>query len=69
MTEERLKNLEDKVDEIHKALTGDEYGNEGYKQWRMRVNKFMESGMKIIWMIAGGAAVVSIVINVIFAIL
>ena len=69
MTDERLTQLENKVDEIHKALIGDTYGNKGFMQRLGKVEKFVENGKKIIWMVTGGAAVISILINVIFTIL
>lgn len=65
---DRFERLEKMVIDMHNALMGDCYGNGGYKQWRMKVDKFMDSVNKIIWMVAGGAAVLSILINLIFEI-
>lgn len=66
---ERFKRLERQVSDIHQAMMGDNYGNEGYKQWRKRVDKFMSKYERMMWLITGGATVVSIGINVIFNIM
>ena len=65
----RMDKMEQQINDIHNALMGDKYGNKGYSHRLTRVEKFMQKLERMLWMVAGGAAVISIFINLIWKIL
>lgn len=67
--ERRLDNIENKVEDIHKAMIGDNYGNNGYSHRITRLEKFCKRWERMMWMVAGGAGVISIIINLIWKII
>ena len=69
MDEKRLDNIENKLNDIHKALMGDQYGNKGFMQRLCKVEQIMKKYEKMLYMVIGGATALSFVINIIFNIL
>ena len=69
MDEKRLDNIEMKVNDMHKALIGDNYGNNGYQHRINRLEKFCRKWEQMMWMVAGGAAVISVIINIIWKVI
>lgn len=49
MMEERLSNIEKKLDRIENALLGDDFGNVGYMQRIEDVEQHIEENKKRIW--------------------
>jgi len=49
MMEEKLNNIEQKVDRIEKALLGDDFGNEGYMQRLQDIEKHVEENKQRMW--------------------
>lgn len=49
MMEEKLNNIEQKVDRIEKALLGDGFGNEGYMQRLQDIEKHVEETKQRMW--------------------
>jgi hypothetical protein len=49
MMEEKLNNIEQKVDRIEKALLGDGFGNEGYMQRLQDIEKHVEENKQRMW--------------------
>jgi hypothetical protein len=49
MNEEKLNNIEQKVDRIEKALLGDGFGNEGYMQRLQDIEKHVEENKQRMW--------------------
>ena len=47
--EEKLNNIEQKVDRIEKALLGDGFGNEGYMQRLQDIEKHVEENKQRMW--------------------
>jgi hypothetical protein len=47
--EEKLNNIEQKVDRIEKALLGDGFGNEGYMQRLQDIEKHVEENKQRVW--------------------
>lgn len=47
--EEKLNNIEQKVDRIEKALLGDGFGNEGYMQRLQDIEKHVEETKQRMW--------------------
>ena len=66
--ESRIDKMEQKINDIHTALIGDEYGNKGYSHRLTRLEHFAKKWERMLWMVAGGAAVISIIINLIWKI-
>ena len=49
MMQEKLNNIEQKVDRIEKALLGDGFGNEGYMQRLQDIEKHVEENKQRMW--------------------
>lgn len=49
MMEEKLNNIEQKIDRIEKALLGDGFGNEGYMQRLQEIEKHVEETKQRVW--------------------
>lgn len=49
MMEEKLNNIEQKVERIEKALLGDGFGNEGYMQRLQDIEKHVEETKQRMW--------------------
>jgi hypothetical protein len=49
MMDEKLNNIEQKVDRIGKALLGDGFGNEGYMQRLQDIEKHVEENKQRMW--------------------
>jgi hypothetical protein len=49
MMDEKLNNIEQKVDRIEKALLGDGFGNEGYMQRLQDIEKHVEENKQRMW--------------------
>lgn len=49
MMEEKINNIEQKVDRIEKALLGDGFGNEGYMQRLQDIEKHVEENKQRVW--------------------
>lgn len=49
MNEDKLNNIEQKVDRIEKALLGDGFGNEGYMQRLQDIEKHVEENKQRMW--------------------
>jgi hypothetical protein len=47
--DEKLNNIEQKVDRIEKALLGDGFGNEGYMQRLQDIEKHVEENKQRMW--------------------
>jgi hypothetical protein len=47
--EEKLNNIEQKIDRIEKALLGDGFGNEGYMQRLQEIEKHVEETKQRVW--------------------
>lgn len=47
--EEKLNNIEQKVERIEKALLGDGFGNEGYMQRLQDIEKHVEETKQRMW--------------------
>jgi len=47
--QEKLNNIEQKVDRIEKALLGDGFGNEGYMQRLQDIEKHVEENKQRMW--------------------
>jgi uncharacterized coiled-coil DUF342 family protein len=52
-----------KVDDIHKAMIGDDYGNNGYSHRIKRLEQKQKAVERYEWMILGGAAVISALVG------
>ena len=61
--EEAVNKMTVKLDDIHKAMTGDEYGNRGYSHRIFRLETKQKASEKLKWTIAGGAAVISAIVG------
>ena len=66
MEEKRIENIEIKLEEIHKALIGDEYGNNGYMHRISRLEKAVKAINIRVYMAIGGMAVITFLANLIF---
>ena len=53
MMEEKLNNIEQKIDRIEKALLGDGFGNEGYMQRLQEIEKHVEETKQRVWVERG----------------
>ena len=66
---DRFERLEKQVSEMHKALVGDSYGNEGFIDRIKKLEDFQEQQKKILWIATGAAGTVSLIVNVVFQII
>ncbi len=61
--EKMFSEMNSKVIDIHKALIGDNYGNNGYIDRIQKLEKNQRKYEKIKWMIIGGSAVLSAIVG------
>ncbi len=59
---ERLENVEKKVNDIYDYLVGNDFSN-GLKNEIKDFRRFKERTEKIIWMVLGGSAVISALVG------
>ena len=61
--EEMVFRMDAKIDEMNKAMTGDDFGNNGYADRISRIEKKQKTGDRFRWTILGGVAVISAIIG------